>query len=33
VSGLPVTMCGLNVTHQALDTPLARICVDLAALD
>jgi len=40
-SGLPVTMCGLNVTHQALatpdvlariaalDTPLARICVDL----
>jgi inosine-uridine nucleoside N-ribohydrolase len=39
--GLPVTMCGLNVTHQALatadvldriaalDTPLARICVDL----
>jgi len=40
-SGLPVTMCGLNVTHQALatadvldriaalGTPLARICVDL----
>ena len=40
-SGLPVTMCGLNVTHQALatpdvldriaalDTPLSRICVDL----
>jgi purine nucleosidase/pyrimidine-specific ribonucleoside hydrolase len=40
-SGVPVTMCGLNVTHQALatpdvlariaalDTPLARICVDL----
>ena len=40
-SGLPVTMCGLNVTHQALatpdvlariaalDAPLARICVDL----
>ncbi|GAA3776790.1 nucleoside hydrolase [Plantactinospora mayteni] len=40
-SGLPVTMCGLNVTHQALvtpdviarfqrlDTDLARICVDL----
>lgn len=40
-SGLPVTMCGLNVTHQALatgdvldriaalDTPLARICIDL----
>jgi len=40
-SGLPVTMCGLNVTHQALatpdvldriaalDTPLARICVGL----
>jgi purine nucleosidase/pyrimidine-specific ribonucleoside hydrolase len=40
-SGLPVTMCGLNVTHQALATPdvldrlealgtdLARICVDL----
>jgi purine nucleosidase/pyrimidine-specific ribonucleoside hydrolase len=39
--GRPVTMCGLNVTHQALatadvldriatlDTPLARICVDL----
>jgi inosine-uridine nucleoside N-ribohydrolase len=40
-SGLPVTMCGLNVTHQALatgdvlgriaalGTPLAGICVDL----
>ncbi|MFY9932604.1 MAG: nucleoside hydrolase [Streptosporangiaceae bacterium] len=40
-SGLPFTMCGLNVTHQALatpdvldriaalGTPLARICVDL----
>jgi inosine-uridine nucleoside N-ribohydrolase len=40
-SGLPVTMCGLNVTHRALatgdvlgriaalGTPLARICVDL----
>lgn len=40
-SGLPVTLCGLNVTHQALatgdvldrisalGTPLARICVDL----
>jgi purine nucleosidase/pyrimidine-specific ribonucleoside hydrolase len=40
-SGLPVTMCGLNVTHQALatgevleriealGTPLARICVEL----
>ena len=40
-SGLPVTMCGLNVTYQALatadvldriaalDTPLARICVGL----
>jgi inosine-uridine nucleoside N-ribohydrolase len=40
-SGLPVTMCGLNVTHQALvtpdvlnriaapGTPLARICVGL----
>ena len=40
-SGLPVTMCGLNVTHQALatpavldriaalGTPLARVCVDL----
>jgi inosine/uridine nucleosidase len=40
-SGLPLTMCGLNVTHQALatgdvldriaavGTPLARICVDL----
>src|SRR5512144_2085494 len=40
-SGLPVTMCGLDVTHQALATPemldrisalgtdLARICVDL----
>jgi purine nucleosidase/pyrimidine-specific ribonucleoside hydrolase len=40
-SGLPVTMCGLNVTHQALVTPavlerfdalgsdLARVCVDL----
>ncbi len=40
-SGLPVTMCGLNVTHQALvtpdvlgriaalGTPLARTCVDL----
>jgi inosine-uridine nucleoside N-ribohydrolase len=40
-SGLPVTVCGLNVTHQALaipdvlariaalGTPLARICVDL----
>jgi inosine-uridine nucleoside N-ribohydrolase len=39
--GLPFTMCGLNVTHQALatpdvldriaalSTPLARICVDL----
>jgi purine nucleosidase/pyrimidine-specific ribonucleoside hydrolase len=42
-SGVPVTVCGLNVTHQALatpdvlariaalDTPLARICVDLLA--
>lgn len=40
-SSLPVTMCGLNVTHQALattdvldriavlGTPFARICVDL----
>lgn len=40
-SGLPVTMCGLNVTHQVLvsdtvlgrlrdvDTPLAALCVDL----
>lgn len=40
-SGVPVTMCGLNVTHQALATPavlariealdtdLARICVEL----
>jgi inosine-uridine nucleoside N-ribohydrolase len=40
-SGLPFTMCGLNVTHQALatpdvlariaalGTPLARVCVDL----
>jgi inosine-uridine nucleoside N-ribohydrolase len=40
-SGLPVTLCGLNVTHlalatgdvldriSALGTPLARICVDL----
>jgi len=40
-SGLPLTMCGLNVTHlalatgevldriAALGTPLARICVDL----
>jgi inosine-uridine nucleoside N-ribohydrolase len=40
-SGLPVTLCGLNVTHQAratgdvldriaaLGTPLARICVEL----
>jgi inosine/uridine nucleosidase len=40
-SGLPVTLCGLNVTHQArvtpavvarlrgLDTDLARTCVDL----
>jgi purine nucleosidase/pyrimidine-specific ribonucleoside hydrolase len=40
-SGLPVTMCGLNITHQALATPevlarlealgsdLARVCVDL----
>ena len=40
-SGLPVTICGLNVTHRALatpnvldriaalDTPLARISVDL----
>ncbi|MFC6018190.1 nucleoside hydrolase [Plantactinospora solaniradicis] len=40
-SGIPVTMCGLNVTHQALvtpdvlarfqrlDTDLARICIDL----
>jgi inosine-uridine nucleoside N-ribohydrolase len=40
-SGLPVTMCGLNVTHQALATdgvvqritglrtPLARICAEL----
>jgi inosine-uridine nucleoside N-ribohydrolase len=40
-SGLPVTLCGLNVTHRALatgavleriaalGTPLARICVDL----
>lgn len=40
-SGVPVTLCGLNVTHRALatpavldriaalDTPLARICVDL----
>jgi inosine-uridine nucleoside N-ribohydrolase len=40
-SGLPVTMCGLNVTHQALatgdvldriaalGTPLARTCVEL----
>ena len=40
-SGLPVTLCGLNVTHQALatgevlgritalGTPLARVCVDL----
>lgn len=40
-SGLPVTMCGLNITHQALTTPavlarlealdtgLARICVEL----
>lgn len=39
--GLPITICGLNVTHQALatpdvldriaalGTPLARICVDL----
>lgn len=39
--GVPVTMCGLNVTHQALvtpavtnrlrelDTELARVCVDL----
>lgn len=40
-SGLPVTLCGLNITHQALatsqvlcaiealDTELARVCVDL----
>lgn len=40
-SGIPVTMCGLNVTHQALagedvtariaaiGSPLARVCVDL----
>jgi inosine-uridine nucleoside N-ribohydrolase len=40
-SGLPITMCGLDVTHQALatpqvlnriteiDTPLARVCHDL----
>jgi purine nucleosidase len=40
-SGLPVTMCGLNITHQALVTPavidrlhhldsdLARVCIEL----